>query len=57
MTFKALPTDTVMNGEVHVYHGYREKDINSIIPFEIGDPYSGFPAYKSVYCDVRRVDK
>ena len=57
LTFKALPTDTVMDGEVHIYHGYREKDINSIIPFEISDPYSGFPAYKSVYCDVRRAQQ
>ena len=34
-----------------------ERDINSIIPYlEICDPYSGYPAYRSVYCTVRRVD-
>ena len=57
MTFKALPTPTVIDGEVHVYHGYSERDVNELIPFEISDPYSGFPAYKSVYCNVRKGDK
>ncbi len=54
--YKAIPTETVMNGEVYVYHGYREKDINNIIPYiEIADPYSGFPAYRSAYCGIRKV--
>ena len=38
-----LPTPTlrVKPGTVHMYHGYREADVNSIIPPEHNDPYSG----------------
>ena len=57
MKFKANPSHTIKEGQLFVYHGYPERDINSIIPYrEICDPYSGYPAYRSVYCTVRRVD-
>lgn len=56
LVFKAELTGTVMEGQVNVYHGYREKDINSIIPYkELADPYSGYPAYREAYCSVRKV--
>ncbi|MBR2830559.1 MAG: molybdopterin-dependent oxidoreductase, partial [Solobacterium sp.] len=56
LKFKAEPTGTILPGQVFVYHGYPEADINSIIPYrEICDPYSGYPAYRSVYCAVRKV--
>ncbi|MBQ3394366.1 MAG: molybdopterin-dependent oxidoreductase [Oscillospiraceae bacterium] len=55
LTFKAIPTATVMEGDVFIYHGYREKDINSILDGSNLDPYSGFPAYRSAYCNIRRV--
>ncbi|MBR2521435.1 MAG: molybdopterin-dependent oxidoreductase [Oscillospiraceae bacterium] len=54
LTFKAIPTATVMPGDVFIYHGYREKDINSILNGTNLDPYTGFPAYRSAYCNVRR---
>lgn len=54
LTFKAIPTATVMEGEVYIYHGYREVDINSILDGDNLDPYSGFPAYRSAYCNIRR---
>ncbi|MBQ6450949.1 MAG: molybdopterin-dependent oxidoreductase [Solobacterium sp.] len=54
LTFKAIPTATVMPGDVFIYHGYREKDINSILDGTNLDPYSGFPAYRSAYCGLRR---
>ena len=55
LKFKAEPTATINPGQVFVYHGYPEADINSIIPYrEICDPYSGYPAYRSVYCAVRK---
>lgn len=41
-------------GEVYIYHGYRELDINSILDGAALDPYSGFPAYRSACCNVRR---
>jgi anaerobic selenocysteine-containing dehydrogenase len=55
LVFKAIPTATIMPGDVFIYHGYREKDINSILDGTNLDPYSGFPAYRSAYCNIRRV--
>lgn len=54
LTFKAIPTATVQKGDVFIYHGYREVDINSILDGSNLDPYSGFPAYRSAYCTIRR---
>jgi len=54
LTFKAIPTATVQKGEVFIYHGYREVDINSILDGRNSDPYTGFPAYRSAYCYIRR---
>lgn len=54
LTFAAIPTATVQNGDVFIYHGYRELDINSILDGDNLDPYSGFPAYRSTYCNIRR---
>lgn len=50
----ANPTKTVKPGTVHMYHGYREADVNSIIPPGHNDPYSGFPGYRSVRCAVTK---
>ena len=37
-----------------LYHGYRETDVNAIIPAGHNDPYSGFPGYRSVRCRVEK---
>ena len=55
LSFKAIPTATVMKGDVFIYHGYREKDINSLLNGDNLDPYTGFPAYRSAYCNIRRI--
>ena len=54
ITFKAIPTATVQKGEVFIYHGYKDFDINSILDGTNLDPYSGFPAYRSAFCNIRR---
>ncbi|MBS6954345.1 MAG: molybdopterin-dependent oxidoreductase [Enterocloster asparagiformis] len=51
---EAAPTGTVSPGEVFLYHGYREADANSILDPDNLDPYSGFPAFRSAYCKIRR---
>ncbi len=38
---KVNVTDRVLYKNIHMYHGYREADINSIICDNF-DPYSGF---------------
>ena len=57
ITVAANPTIRVKPGTVHMYHGYREADVNSIIPPGHNDPYSGFPGYRSVRCTVAPAKK
>ncbi len=57
ITVKVNPTLRVKEGTVHMYHGYREADVNAIIPPEQNDPYSGFPGYRSVRCAVAKAEK
>lgn len=54
ITVAANPTRTVKPGTVFLYHGYREADVNAIIPPGHNDPYSGFPGYRSVRCAVTK---
>lgn len=54
ITVAANPTFTVKPGTVHMYHGYREADANSIVPPGHNDPYSGFPGFRSVRCAVEK---
>ena len=54
ITVLANPTSVVKQGTVHMYHGYSEADVNSIIPPGHNDPYSGFPGYRSVRCAVAK---
>lgn len=57
ITVRAAPGITVAPGCVHMYHSYPEADVNSIIPPEHNDPYSGFPGYLSVRCRIRRTQE
>ncbi len=54
---RAMPTKTVRAGEIYLFHGYREADVNAILDPDGLDPYSGFPAYRSACCSVRRVEQ
>ena len=54
ITVEANPTLRAKPGTVYMYHGYREADVNAIIPPGHNDPYSGFPGYRSVRCAVAR---
>lgn len=42
-------------GVVNMFQGYREADVNSIIP-ENFDPYTGFPALRSTRCRIEKVE-
>ena len=44
----------LLPGCVNMYHGYSEADVNTLIPGDWLDPYSGFPGYKAIAC---RIDK
>ena len=54
VTVKAHVTQTVPCGLVNLYHGYSEADANSLMDSNHLDPYSGFPAYRSTRCAIRK---
>ena len=54
---KVNPTKTVQEGLVNLFHGYDEADAESIMDGDHLDPYSGFPAYRSTRCTVRKKEE
>ena len=44
----------LLRGCVNMYHGYSEADVNSLIPGDYLDSYSGFPGYKAIACRVSK---
>lgn len=54
---KVHPTMTVPEGLVNLFHGYSEADAESIMDGDHLDPYSGFPAYRSTRCAVRKKEE
>lgn len=55
VTVEACPSVKIKPGQVHLYHGYREANANSLVGADHLDPYSGFPGYKSNRCTIRPV--
>ena len=53
ITVKANITNLAQPGVVHVYHGWPQADVNTILARTL-DPISGFPAFKSQLCQVRK---
>lgn len=49
---KVNPTSAVLEGTIHLFHGYEEANANALIPADWLDPCTGFPAYKSIGCDM-----
>lgn len=54
ITVKVHPTLSVPEGLVNMFHGYSEADAESIMDGDHLDPYSGFPAYRSTRCAVKK---
>lgn len=48
-------TDKMKVGVVHCFHGWNEANINELTDDKSLDPISGFPAFKSLLCEVRKV--
>ena len=57
ISVKVNPTFTVPEGLVNLFHGYSEADAESIMDGDHLDPYSGFPAYRSTRCAVRKKEE
>ena len=48
-------TELAQPGVVHLYHGHPEADVNLLLDPDDLDPISGFPAYRTARCRVRKV--
>jgi len=54
---RANVTELVPPGVVSIYHGVPSADANELIDPDYRDPISGYPGYKSLLCEVKRVQK
>lgn len=52
---KANVSNISAKGEVNIYHGYKEANINQIISDEHLDRHSGFPGFKQIRCRIEKV--
>lgn len=52
---RANLTEIVLPGVIHMVHGIKEADVNLLIEPDYIDPITGFPGFKSLLCQVRRV--
>ena len=54
VVFYAEVTDRMKQGVVHCFHGWNEANVNELTDDASLDPISGFPAFKSLLCEVKR---
>jgi anaerobic selenocysteine-containing dehydrogenase len=52
---KAHLSETVLPGVIHMPHGMKEADVNLLIEPDYIDPISGFPGFKSLLCEVKKI--
>ncbi|WP_368234189.1 molybdopterin-dependent oxidoreductase [Anaerotruncus rubiinfantis] len=52
VTVKVHLSGAGLPGDVYMYHGYAQADINELIGKAHLDPYSGFPGYRQVRCKL-----
>ena len=57
IVLKAAFSIRVLEGNLYIYHGYREANVNQLVPGTHLDPYSGFPGYKSVRCSIKKEEE
>lgn len=55
ITVKANLTQKVPQGVVSMLHGYPEADVNEVIESDYRDSISGYPGFKSLLCNVKKV--
>lgn len=56
ITVRVKPSYRIKKGVIVFYHGYSEADVNALMSQKHVDPYSGFPAYNSTRCGMRKKD-
>jgi len=55
LTLKARVTDEVPPGVLSIQHGWEEANVNLLTAFDPPDPISGYPAFKTIPCRVRKI--
>lgn len=50
-------TEISRRGSVNIYHDDPSAPANDIIPSDARDPYTGFPAFKSARCRIRKAEE
>ena len=56
ITVKANISSISNVGDVNMFHGYKEANVNSLMPVDHLDPYTGFPGYKQLRCRIEKVE-
>lgn len=54
---RANVTEVVPPGVASMYHGFPDADVNLLIDPDYRDPISGFAGFKSLLCDVKKVQE
>lgn len=54
---KAKLTEKAKPGVVMALHGYTEANVNELIGRNHVDPYSGFPGFKGMRCNIRKAEE
>ncbi len=55
VTVRANLTEIVLPGVIHIGHGMKEADVNLLVEPDYIDPISGFPGFKSLLCEVKKI--
>ena len=53
---KANLSAIALQGQINLYHGYEEANVNLLLPNTFLDPYSGFPGYKQLRCRIEKAE-
>jgi anaerobic selenocysteine-containing dehydrogenase len=52
---RANLTEIVQPGVANIYHAWPDADVNQLIEADYLDPISGFPGFKSLLCEVTKI--
>jgi anaerobic selenocysteine-containing dehydrogenase len=55
VTIKAKVTPDILTSVVSLQHGWAEANVNLLTTYQPYDPISGYPAFKTVPCRVRKI--
>ena len=53
---KANLSAIALQGQVNLYHGYEEANVNLLLSNTFLDPYSGFPGFKQLRCRIEKAE-